>query len=241
MKGLSIIIPIFKEKDNFEALVKKIYKNLKKIKINKKYCEVIFIDDSSNDGVDEIYNKIKKNYYGLKLNVRKEKPRDLSKSCIYGFKKSKFDKILVMDGDLQHDPIYIPYLYNKILFNNLDLVIGTRNFNNRENIKLSFVRFLLSKFLILIMNKLLGKKSKDPMSGFFIFKKIIYLKSKKKLFGKGYKILSDILYSSNQSIKSCDIDIFFKSRSKNSSKLGFKVLFYIVQFIIIKFFTTQKR
>lgn len=241
MKGLSIIIPIFKEKDNFEALVKKIYKNLKKIKINKKYCEVLFIDDSSNDGVDEIYNKIKKNYYGLKLNVRKEKPRDLSKSCIYGFKKSKFDKILVMDGDLQHDPIYIPYLYNKILFNNLDLVIGTRNFNNRENIKLSFVRFLLSKFLILIMNKLLGKKSKDPMSGFFIFKKIIYLKSKKKLFGKGYKILSDILYSSNQSIKSCDIDIFFKSRSKNSSKLGFKVLFYIVQFIIIKFFTTQKR
>jgi len=241
VKGLSIIIPIFKEKDNFEALVKKIYKNLKKIKINKKYCEVIFIDDSSNDGVDEIYNKIKKNYYGLKLNVRKEKPRDLSKSCIYGFKKSKFDKILVMDGDLQHDPIYIPHLYNKILFNNLDLVIGTRNFNNRENIKLSFVRFLLSKFLILIMNKLLGKKSKDPMSGFFIFKKIIYLKSKKKLFGKGYKILSDILYSSNQSIKSCDIDIFFKSRSKNSSKLGFKVLFYIVQFIIIKFFTTQKR
>ena len=184
MKGLSIIIPIFKEKDNFEALVKKIYKNLKKIKINKKYCEVLFIDDSSNDGVDEIYNKIKKNYYGLKLNVRKEKPRDLSKSCIYGFKKSKFDKILVMDGDLQHDPIYIPYLYNKILFNNLDLVIGTRNFNNRENIKLSFVRFLLSKFLILIMNKLLGKKSKDPMSGFFIFKKIIYLKSKKKIIWK---------------------------------------------------------
>ena len=241
MKGLSIIIPIFKEKDNFEALVKKIYKNLKKIKINKKYCEVIFIDDSSNDGVDEIYNKIKKNYYGLKLNVRKEKPRDLSKSCIYGFKKSKFDKILVMDGDLQHDPKYIPRIYNKILFNNLDLVIGTRNFNNRKNVKLSFVRFLLSKFLILIMNKLLGKKSKDPMSGFFIFKKIIYLKSKKKLFGKGYKILSDILYSSNQSIKCCDIDIFFKSRSKNSSKLGFKVLFYIVQFIIIKFFTTQKR
>ncbi len=241
MKGLSIIIPIFKEKDNFEALVKKIYKNLKKIKINKRYFEVIFIDDSSNDGVDEIYNKIKKNYYGLKLNVRKEKPRDLSKSCIYGFKKSKFDKILVMDGDLQHDPKYIPRIYNKILFNNLDLVIGTRNFNNRKNVKLSFVRFLLSKFLILIMNKLLGKKSKDPMSGFFIFKKIIYLKSKKKLFGKGYKILSDILYSSNQSIKSCDIDIFFKSRSKNSSKLGFKVLFYIVQFIIIKFFTTQKR
>ena len=58
MKGLSIIIPIFKEKDNFKILVEKIYINLKKIKIYEKNHEVIFIDDNSNDGVDLIYNKI---------------------------------------------------------------------------------------------------------------------------------------------------------------------------------------
>ena len=33
------------------------------------------------------------------------------------------------------------------------------------------MRFYSSKFLILMINFLLGKKISDPMSGFFIFKK----------------------------------------------------------------------
>ena len=235
MIGLSIIIPIYKEKDNFEVLVSKIYFNLKKIKINKKNFEVIFVDDNSNDGIEEIYNRINKKYPSLKLIIRKQKYRDLSQSCIYGFKNSKFDKILVMDGDLQHDPKYIPYFFKQISSGKYDIVIGARNFQKRDRIRLSFTRYILSKFLIIIFNFLLGKKSNDPMSGFFIFKREIFIKSRKKLFGKGFKILSDLLYSSNNNLQSCDINIIFKSRKNNSSKLGIKVLFYIIKFIILKF------
>ena len=123
MKGLSIIIPIYKERDNFKVLVDKIFINLKKTKINKKRYEVIFVDDNSKDGVYLIYSKIKKKYSGLKLFVRKAIKKDLSQSCIYGFKKSKFDKILVMDGDLQHDPNYIPIFVKKMISHNYDIVI----------------------------------------------------------------------------------------------------------------------
>ena len=45
-------------------------------------------------------------YKRYKLN----KEKDLSKSCIQGFNNSKYKNILVMDGDLQHDPKYIPKL-----------------------------------------------------------------------------------------------------------------------------------
>ena len=34
-----------------------------------------------------------------------------------------------MDGDLQHNPIYIEHLMNRIITDNSDLVIGCRNFN----------------------------------------------------------------------------------------------------------------
>lgn len=238
MIGLSIIIPVYKEKDNFETLVNKIYFNLNKIKIKKKNFEIIFIDDNSNDGIKNVYSKIKKKYKNLKLFIRKQKPRDLSQSCIYGFKKSKFDKILVMDGDLQHDPKYIPHFYKKILSGNYDIVIGARNFEKRDHIRLSFTRYILSKFLIKIFNILLGKMSNDPMSGFFIFKKEIFNKSKQKLFGKGFKILSDLLYSSKFTLRSYDIKIIFKPRTNNSSKLGIKVLFYIGKFIILRFVST---
>ena len=140
-----------------------------------------------------------------------------------------------MDGDLQHDPKYIPYFFKKISSGKYDIVIGARNFQKRDHVRLSFTRYILSKFLIIIFNILLGKKSNDPMSGFFIFKREIFTKCRKKLFGKGFKILSDLLYSSNNNLKSYDINIIFKSRENNTSKLGIKVLFYIIKFIILKF------
>ncbi len=235
MKGLSIIIPIYKERDNFKVLVDKIFINLKKTKINKKRYEVIFVDDNSKDGVYLIYSKIKKKYSGLKLFVRKAIKKDLSQSCIYGFKKSKFDKILVMDGDLQHDPNYIPIFVKKMISHNYDIVIGVRNFKNRDSVRLSFTRYFLSKFLIIFFNTLLGKKTADPMSGFFLFKRKIFTKSKKKLFGRGFKILADLIYASNNLLNIHDIEIIFKSRKKNLSKINISVIIYIFKFILLKF------
>ncbi len=68
--------------------------------------------------------------------------------------------------------------------------------------------------------------------------KKIYLNSKKKLFAKGYKILSDLIYSSHYNLKIYDKKIIFKSRTQNVSKLGIKILLYIIQFIIIRFFAS---
>ena len=121
MLGLSIVIPVYKEKKNLIILVKRIYK---KIKIDN--FEIIIIDDDSNDGSFDVLKKLKSKFKKLKFFIRKKKPRDLSRSCIMGFQKSKFDKILVMDGDLQHRPEEINKLYNKCLKNNYDIVVGDR-------------------------------------------------------------------------------------------------------------------
>ena len=45
------------------------------------------------------------------------------------------------------------------------------------------------------------------MSGFFLFKKKNYFKVKKKLYGKGYKILFDMIYLSDKKIKIIEHDI----------------------------------
>ena len=100
---LSIVIPVFNEKNNIEKLIRKINLILKKKKI-----EIIVVDDSSTDGTTQLLRNIQKKYINLKVIYRKNKKRDLSKSCASAFEKSKFKKIVVMDGDLQHDPIYIP-------------------------------------------------------------------------------------------------------------------------------------
>ena len=59
-------------------------------------------------------------------------------------------------------------------------------------------RFIASKILIYIFFIFVGTKTADPMSGFFIFKKTIYIKNKKKLssqipFGP-YIIIGNVVF-----------------------------------------------
>ena len=231
MINLSIIIPIYKESRNIQKLAKDITNH-----INIKNYEILFIDDNSNDGTEEILKNLYEDNRNIKYIIRKERKIDLSKSCILGFENSLFDNILVMDGDLQHDPSNINKLIEIYVTKNADIVVGSRNLFNKKNEGLGFIRLTSSKFLILLISLLLNKKTDDPMSGFFIFKKKIYELNKNKLFAKGYKILFDLIYASNEKLKIVDVDINFRKRSEGSSKMGFKIIFILILGIIKKIF-----
>ena len=140
-----------------------------------------------------------------------------------------------MDGDLQHKPSDIKkflYLSDKI---NPDIIVGTRDLFKNKKHNLNIFRLFASRILILIVNLLLGNKTSDPMSGFFMFKKKIYVKSQKKLLKRGYKILLDLLYNKDQEIKVIDVKINFDSRMKGKSKMSVKVLLYLISMILTKF------
>tara|TARA_Y100001970_G_scaffold257421_1_gene336111 strand:- start:1572 stop:2267 length:696 start_codon:yes stop_codon:yes gene_type:complete len=228
--SLSIIIPILNEDKNLETLHKKIILNLKKIEF-----EIIFVDDNSDDNTKSILKKLSKNNKKTKFIIRKKK-RDLTQSCFLGIENAKFNNILIMDGDLQHDPSNLPFLIKKYFQKKADVLIGTRNFKKKIE-GLDIFRFYTSKILIFIFNFFFGFKTMDPLSGFFIFKKKIYIENKKNLFGKGYKILIDLLYNYKKDIKIFDQNINFKMRNFNSSKISLRVLlnfFKLIIFLIIR-------
>ena len=231
MNELSIIIPTYNEKKNLKILIPKIYS---KIKIKK--FEILIVDDDSKDGTKQLLNKMLLLFKNLKYLSRKTKPRDLSKSCVLGFNKSKYNNILVMDGDLQHGPKEINHLYSVFSKKHCDVVIGSRNLFKKKQKGLRFYRLVISILLIIIVNILLGFKTSDPMSGFFIFKKKLYLKNKKFLFNRGYKILLDLIYSSKKKLKILDVNINFRSRGEGSSKINYKVIYFLMLIIIKKFF-----
>ena len=224
----SIIIPIFNEKNNILTLSSKLFSNLK----NYKY-EVIFVDDSSSDGSEKILLKLNKKYKNFKVIFRKRKPRDLAKSCGEGFAKSKYNNLIVMDGDLQHNPIYIPKMLSIYKKHNCDIVIGARDLIYRRVKSLSFFRQSASFIIIKFFGIFFGEKTIDPMSGFFLFKKKIYKKNKKKLFLKGFKILADLIYSEKNLVVK-DLIIKFDYRKKGKSKLNFNILFILLQFFLFK-------
>ena len=226
----SIVIPIFNEKKNISELVFQIKKNLNKYKY-----EIIIVDDSSNDGSKRILDSLTNKYKNLKVIFRNNLPRDLSKSCRDGFEKSKYENIIVMDGDLQHNPIYIPKMIEIFEKKKNDFVIGIRDLKRKRVRGLSIFRQVLSITIIKILEIFFKKKTEDPMSGFFLFKKKIYTQNKKKLFLKGFKILADLIFI-KKDFKIKDIKIKFNYRKKGESKLNLKVTLIIVEFIFIRFF-----
>ena len=63
---LSIVIPVFNEKDNIGLLVRDIYE-----KLNKTEFELTIVDDSSNDGTIEVLKNIERKYKDIKIKKRK--------------------------------------------------------------------------------------------------------------------------------------------------------------------------
>lgn len=222
---LSIISPALNEEKNIEPLTLKIIEHTKKTKF-----EIIFVDDNSTDQSKKILLNLAKKYKFFNPILRKKK-RDLTQSCFDGINKSKYKNILILDADMQHDPKYIPQMLKE--FNKgQDIVIGARKLTSGKNKGLSETRRFASIFLIFFF-KIFNIQTKDPMSGFFLFKKDIYLKNKKRFFGKGFKILADILINSKTKLKAKDIPINFNRRYESESKMNTKILLILINFYII--------
>ncbi len=227
MKGkLSLVIPVLNEEKNIIPLTKKIIQNLKRIKY-----EIIFVDDSSIDDSRIKLKSLKKKYKFFKPLLRNKK-KDLTQSCFDGIRRSKFQNILIMDGDLQHDPKYIKKMFKIYKKYNLDIVIGSRKLLSGKNQGLSELRRFASVILIYFF-RIFKIKTNDPMSGFFIFRKEIYDKNKKFFFGKGFKILADFLINSKQNLQTKDVIINFKRRYNSESKMSLRVMFILIQFYLL--------
>lgn len=226
---LSIISPCYNEAKNIKKFIEKVFKIL-----TKKKVELIIIDDDSSDRTYLIIKSLQKKYKNLRCILRKQKPRDLSKSCFLGIESAKYKYILIMDSDLQHNPQDIIKLYNKLEKTDSDIVVGVRKLLKR-NKALSVYRQLASIIITYIFNLILKKKTSDPMSGFFIFKKKVYDKNT-KYFANGFKILVDLIYNSKKNISVKDQKINFNFRKKNLSKMNLRVLILIIMFLINKIF-----
>ena len=160
---ISIIVPTLNESEN----IPKFLKNL--IKIRFKY-ELIFVDDNSWDNTQNIIKKIKNKR--IKFILRKDKIRDLSKSVMLGIENSKYNYVLVLDCDLQHDIKNANKMVNTLLKKNLDLVIGSRFLKTKYSGNLGFFRSLFSVFFIILINFLFKKKQVIHCQVFFYVKKV---------------------------------------------------------------------
>jgi len=115
---ITIIIPVFNEKESLSNLINELNINLKKYES----YEVIFIDDGSSDGTTQFLIQICNENQKYKL-IQFYRNYGKSAALNEGFKLASGDYIITMDADLQDDPKEIENLILK-LQEGWDLVSG---------------------------------------------------------------------------------------------------------------------
>jgi len=219
---ISIIIPTYNESQNIISILKSIGRNLPK----NLHTEAIVVDDNSPDGTGRLVEDYLKNFkkmadYTIEIIHRKAKD-GLGSAILKGIQQAKGDTIVVMDCDFSHPPQIIPKLIESIKKYQYDIVVASRYIKGGKIQGWSLKRKIMSKFATLIAKKGLGIDTKDPMSGFFAFKRNII--KGLNIDAIGYKFLLEILVKTkNVSIK--EIPYTFQDRELGSSKLSIKTIF----------------
>lgn len=104
---ISIIIPVFNEKDNIHPLLDALLPI-----IEKYHHEVLFVNDGSRDGTDTIIrDSIEKNNHIKLVSFNRNFGHQIALMAGYSFAKG--DAVISMDADLQDPPTAIPEMIEK--------------------------------------------------------------------------------------------------------------------------------
>ncbi len=118
---VSIVVPVYNERDNVEALYSALKSALQSMSCSH---EIIMVDDGSSDGSYTVLSRLAHEDVSLKI-IRFRRNFGQTAAMSAGFDYAKGDIIIPMDGDLQNDPADIPRLVEKI-HEGYDVVSGWR-------------------------------------------------------------------------------------------------------------------
>jgi glycosyltransferase involved in cell wall biosynthesis len=118
---ISIIVPLFNERENVQPLVQATKAALR----SGGSWEMVLVDDGSTDGTAEAVRRLADDDSRIRL-VRLARNYGQTTALQAGFDASRGDIVVSMDGDLQNDPADIPRLVKTLRDEDYDLVAGYR-------------------------------------------------------------------------------------------------------------------
>ena len=223
---ISIIIPVFNESESIGYLLDEVLNVMQNNKLN---CELIVVNDGSNDNtstvLDELTIKIKELSV---ISLRKNYGQTAAMAA--GFDNSKGEIVITLDGDLQNDPNDIPKLISHIN-EGYDLICGWRYERKDKLIN----RRIPSKIANKLIANVTGLKLHDYGCSLKAFKKEIV--DDIKLYGELHRFLPVLANIEGAKIK--EIKVNHRSRKYGSSKYGIDRTFRVLMDLLTVWFMTK--
>ncbi len=220
---LSIVIPVYNEKENMSHLYSRLNKTLPGLKIA---YEVILIDDGSTDGTYVELQKIHKKNSSYKI-IRFRRNFGQTSAMSAGFHYSSGDIVITLDGDLQNDPKDIPAILKK-LDEGYDIVSGWRKDRKDKAVSRRFPSVVANKMI----SGLTGVHLHDYGCTLKAYRKEVI--ENIELYGEMHRYIPAV--ASRMGVNVAEIPVAHHGRKYGKSKYGIsRTIRVILDIITIKF------
>jgi dolichol-phosphate mannosyltransferase len=203
-----VIVPTYNERASLVGLYPQLCSVLARYP-----SELIVVDDGSPDGTAE-YARSLAGTVGCTVLERGRK-LGLASAVHDGFARARGEVLVVMDADGSHRPSSIPDLVEAVTAGGAEFALGSRWVPGGSAAGLTRGRRVVSSIASALARPLVGVK--DPMSGFFAFRRSILARA--DLSPLGYKIGLEILVRCRPN-PVVEVPIAFQPRTAGESKLG---------------------
>ena len=225
MPELTVVVPAYRERENIPALIAALEKALAGLD-----WETIIVVDDALDGTDELVRRRAQEDRRVRC-LHRIGRRGLASACIEGMLASSAPYLAVMDADLQHDETLMPKLLEAAKTSEADIVVASRYMAGASTGGLPAQRVRLSR-LAGALSRVLCKDLSDPMSGFFVVRRSFLERVLRRLYGRGFKILLDLIAAARGEVRLRELPYSMRSRVRGESKLGARVIAEFLMLIL---------
>ena len=223
---VSVISPVFNERENLKTFVDSVAKVMRSTGMS---WELIIVDDGSDDGsadtIKELINQ--ENIKCLLLS----KNYGQTTAIQAGFDNALGKYFVTLDSDLQNDPKDIPALLDKLIKEELDLVVGWRK-DRKDNY---FLRNLPSSIANKLIGNITGVKLHDYGCSLKAYRSDVL--KEVRLYGEMHRFIPAWMATKIPASKISELVVTHHPRIAGKSKYGISRTFRVfVDLISVYFF-----
>ena len=213
-----VIIPTYNEKENIEAIIRR-------VTALEGSFDVLVIDDGSPDGTAAIVKELMKELPGRLFIEERSGKLGLGTAYLKGFRwalEKGYDYIFEMDADFSHDPDDLPRLYDACAKDGADMSIGSRYCHGISVINWPIGRIIMSYYASVYVRTVLGIKIYDSTAGFVCYsRRVLETIDLDRVKMKGYGFQIEMKYSAKSlGFKVAEVPVIFVNRQQGTSKMS---------------------
>lgn len=222
MSDTLVITPTYNEKENIEAIIRKVFS------LDKEF-DMLIIEDNSPDGTADIVKRLMQEFPD-RLFIKERKGKlGLGTAYLDGFRwglEHGYDYMIEMDADFSHNPDDLPRLYEACSAGKGDVVVGSRYVDGKISVvNWPMGRLMMSYFASVYVRTVTRMKVMDATAGFVCYSRKVLEKMKfDKVKFVGYAFQIEMKYTATRlGFKLYEVPIIFTDRVLGTSKMSMKI------------------